>query len=453
MQGFSDSHKGRGAMTMLNQIQNYSGSPAIRFDRWIKLFDNVIAMSNWDNSDTINLLSTKMSGDAYDFLQNIMESGTLEYNKIKALFQENFHGDENADFYQEKFDEMQRKPKENILNYAFRLKTIYQRAYPSNKLETKEEKKTQLQFLRQKFLQGLESELQNIIRYKKVNSFEELVAITQKYAKRVQIDQTDKDKRSFVNAVSIDENSQLIQAIEKQSASINKQSESINAIATSLKFGNKPPDLNIQGNLATNIGINQQLEKLTDTMVNLGSLLQTNIRNDSRNQRPGNHNQNNRPVFSKSAPNSFGRQQSLPPQAPVRPFQYQAQPPRPFPQANQQPPQQQIQRDRQPARPLQVTFQQPISAARTQQMGMRCSNCGLNNHTVETCFRPRPMHCTNCNMTNHNIESCFRTQRLALDNNVCFYCKLEGHRANNCPNRQNAIRIAPPDSSLTQGNA
>jgi hypothetical protein len=95
---FSDTHKGRGALTMLNQIQNYTGSPAVRFDRWIKLFDNVVAMSNWNNSDIVGMLSTKMSGEAYDFLQNIMESDTIDCNKIKALFQENFHGDEDAEF-------------------------------------------------------------------------------------------------------------------------------------------------------------------------------------------------------------------------------------------------------------------------------------------------------------------------------------------------------------------
>ncbi len=58
--------------------------------------------------------------------------------------QENFHGDEDIDFYRDKLDEIQRKPKENILNYAFRLKTIYQRAYKSNKLEFKEELTSQL---------------------------------------------------------------------------------------------------------------------------------------------------------------------------------------------------------------------------------------------------------------------------------------------------------------------
>ncbi len=96
-----------------------------------------------------------------------MESDTQDYIKIKAQFQENFHGDEDADFFRDKFDEIQRKPKDNILNYAFRLKTIYQRAYPSNKFESQEELASQLQFLRQKFLRGLKSELQHIVRYKK----------------------------------------------------------------------------------------------------------------------------------------------------------------------------------------------------------------------------------------------------------------------------------------------
>ncbi|EFX65897.1 hypothetical protein DAPPUDRAFT_116869 [Daphnia pulex] len=305
---FSDTHKGRGAITMLNQIQNYTGSPAVRFDRWIKLFDNVVVMSNWNNSDIVNMLSTKMSGEAYDFLQNIMESDTIDYNKIKALFQENFHGDEDADFYQEKFDEMQRKPKENILNYAFRLKTIYQRAYPSNKLETQDEKSSQLQFLRQKFLQGLEPELQHIIRYKKVLSFQELVAITQKYAKRVQLEQNDKEKTVFVNAVSTNQNdSLLIKAIEKQK-------NSINAIATSLKFGNKPAESTTFQNSATvNSNFSQQMEQLTESMINLGELINSSIlkdilRNHQRGEQSNGYNQQNQSSFFNPAPqNNFSK--------------------------------------------------------------------------------------------------------------------------------------------------
>jgi hypothetical protein len=46
---FSDSNKERGAITMLNNIQNYTGGQAVRFDHWIKLFGNIVTMSNWNN--------------------------------------------------------------------------------------------------------------------------------------------------------------------------------------------------------------------------------------------------------------------------------------------------------------------------------------------------------------------------------------------------------------------
>jgi hypothetical protein len=89
------------------------------------------------------LLCIKISGEAYDFLENVTENGNYEYLKIKEIFQENFHSEEDADYYQEKFEEIERKPKENILNYAYRLKAIYQRAYPSNKVDLLQEKFTQ----------------------------------------------------------------------------------------------------------------------------------------------------------------------------------------------------------------------------------------------------------------------------------------------------------------------
>jgi hypothetical protein len=76
-------------------------------------------MSNWNNSDIISMLSTKMTREA-DLLRNILESDTQDYAKIKALLQENFHCDEDADFQTDKFGKIQRKSNENILNYAFR---------------------------------------------------------------------------------------------------------------------------------------------------------------------------------------------------------------------------------------------------------------------------------------------------------------------------------------------
>ena len=105
------------------------------------------------------------------------------------------------------------------------------------------------------------------MRYKKVSTFEELVAVTQKYAKRVQLEPNDKDKRLFVNAVTNTQtDSLLIQAIEKQK-------ESIYAIATSLKFENKPAETTTYQKPSTNTDFHQQMDRLTESMLSLGDIM------------------------------------------------------------------------------------------------------------------------------------------------------------------------------------
>jgi hypothetical protein len=210
-------------------------------------------------------------------------------------------------------------------------------------------------------LQGLENELQHIVRYKKVSSFEELVAVTQKYAKRVQLDQHSKDQKVFVNAVAANDqkDSLIVQAIEKQN-------ETICAIATSLKMGNKPAEANVYNNSAQNSNFDNRLDRLTESIIDLRGLMQANVEtNNSLNQNSvGQSYQQNhqssapRNNFNKQRPNTrfqqpvgmetylFDSQPShypnpnLPPldfslQPPVPQF---PQPPRIFPQAIQQPP-------------------------------------------------------------------------------------------------------------------
>ena len=92
-------------------------------------------MSNWSDEEKVNMLITKMTDRAHDILQNVLESYTVRYDNIKAILHERFHGSETEDYYQKKFDGSERKPQETVLDYAFRLKTIFQRAYPP--VETK----------------------------------------------------------------------------------------------------------------------------------------------------------------------------------------------------------------------------------------------------------------------------------------------------------------------------
>ncbi|KAI9565093.1 hypothetical protein GHT06_008857 [Daphnia sinensis] len=404
----NDHRKGREAITMLNQLQNFSGSPAVRFDRWIKLFDNVVAMSNWDNAEIISMLSTKMSGEAYDLLQNILESSdTYAYEDIKKLFQENYHGSEDIDFYQNHFDEIQRKPKENILNYAYRLKTLYTRAYPSTNQETPEEKITQLRLLRQKFLQGLEPELQNIVKHKTVSTFEELVSITQKYAKRVQSDIIEKDKRIFVNAVASTQNeTAILQAIEKQS-------DHINSIASCLKLTTTEPARQ-ETNTSPDWG--DKIERLTDVITNLGSLMHSSMRQTSeirqriRNNINHSANQSRFGSFANPTPqNSFNRQ------GPTNGF-------------------------RQPFRNTFGRFnenssgQQPFQRNRPTENAVRCSNCGLTNHSIETCFR------------------FLKRQTTQETPPTCYSCQQVGHLASFCPDKKNLIRPNENNVPADQGN-
>ncbi|KAK4007625.1 hypothetical protein OUZ56_012779 [Daphnia magna] len=144
--------KGQHAQTMLIQPQNFTGGPSTRFDRWIKLFENIVAMSNWNEKETMNMLVTKMAGSAHDILQNILESVTQDYKEVKRLLQERFHGNENQDFFQTQLEEVKRHPGEAILDYGFRLKNIFEHGYPKGEDDTKTDETTRLQMLRQKFL-------------------------------------------------------------------------------------------------------------------------------------------------------------------------------------------------------------------------------------------------------------------------------------------------------------
>jgi hypothetical protein len=60
-------------------------------------------------------------------LQNILDSVTKDYQEIKKLLHERFHGNENQDYFQAQLEEVERQPGENIIAYGFRLKNIFDR--------------------------------------------------------------------------------------------------------------------------------------------------------------------------------------------------------------------------------------------------------------------------------------------------------------------------------------
>lgn len=115
---------------MLLQIPTFTGGTITRFDRGIKQFETISDISNWTDIEKISMLTTKISDKAYDIVQNMLKSQPGSHSILKAILHESFHGSKTTDYCQNRFDSIERKPQESILDYAFRLETFVQRAYP-----------------------------------------------------------------------------------------------------------------------------------------------------------------------------------------------------------------------------------------------------------------------------------------------------------------------------------
>ncbi len=394
----NDYQKGQRALTMLLQLPSFSGGPVTRFDRWIKLFENIVTMSNWTPEEKVNMLVTKMTDKAHDILQNIMECYTNEYEGIKDILHELFHGSETEDFYQKKFEDSERKPQESVLDYAFRLKTIFQRAYPPRAGETSSEGDTRHLFLRQKFLQGLDSSLRSKLRHKPCKKFEDMVRDAQKYSIRMEEDKDEKTKREFISAVSNPSVVATPPEFKEMVEAMKINNDTINAIATSLRFGSKPPEKQVVSPPEMN----------TNSCKQLSAMIAKAIQENLHSCLPQNQGQFN--TFPSAQRQQFPRNQQFNSFPGNRP--------------NYQPPQQ--------ANP----FSNPNRPNRfnTPRSPIICEFCGYQGHSQNSCMK------------------LMNKKALELGTPpICYSCRNIGHRSYDCPNRTNKPSF--PGSNGPQGNA
>jgi hypothetical protein len=408
----NDLQKGNRALTMLLQLPNFSGGPtSIRFDRWIKLFDNIVAMSNWTDDETVNMLITKLTGPAHEMLQNILDSVTKDYQEIKKLLHERFHGNENQDYFQAQLEEVERQPGENIIAYGFRLKNIFEHGYPKNKLPSKAEEATRLQMLRQKFLSGLDLKLKNKVRYKEFKDYEDLVRETDKYNRRLEAEKEESSKKEFVNAITTAKSSSDTQLIW---TAIEKQNEVINAITTGSRIVPQinesvaPPAVGLQDDITQKVAIA------------LSNLLQTAQLPPIR----GNPRPQVAPQIGQSA-NFQPRFHQQRPQGP--PYQQR----QAYPSYRNQ--------YGQPTQPRQILPQQAnYPADRPPRSSITCYMCGNKGHYRSECGQRQVGYAQVPAATDER-------QRML----TCYTCGVVGHRSNTCPNKGANI----PALALRQGNA
>ena len=118
--------KGQNSVTLLTQLPSFACSPGTRFDRWVKQFENIANIASWNDEEKISMFTTNMTDKAYDIFQTFWDScPNADFNLIKESY-----GNETPDYFQRKFNEYTRRPREPVFDYAHRLKTNFNKCYP-----------------------------------------------------------------------------------------------------------------------------------------------------------------------------------------------------------------------------------------------------------------------------------------------------------------------------------
>ena len=209
-------------MRMIENLPNFSGGPGQRFDDWISKFERICTFTDWTAGDMAQILVTKMTDLAYDVIQDVLEQDVRTYSDLKDKLIERFHGNETTEYYQEKFDKCVRKTGETIPNFAFRLKKLFKRAFPVEEPVSDDVQKQNDALLRRQFLKGLDPSLRAKVRYKTLETFQELVTETNIQDIRKQQEDEEKDRHQFINAVTPNANiqvEQLLTLLKNQSIS------------------------------------------------------------------------------------------------------------------------------------------------------------------------------------------------------------------------------------------
>ncbi len=213
-------YKQQQAYTLLVQLPMFSGNPSVRFDRWIRQFENIAP--SLSPTEKVHMLAQKFTGPANEFLHNILDSDpdfSLDYDYVKTILHQNYHGFETEDYHQKKFDTCKREAEENVIDFAYHLKTILCKAYPSSSVKKPDSnKKIHLKLFRQKFLGELQPDLRYKIQFKNVETIDDLIFLAQKYSIRIANLKEDQRKQNFHN---LKETSSNFSTIEASTLSIN----------------------------------------------------------------------------------------------------------------------------------------------------------------------------------------------------------------------------------------
>ena len=200
-------------MVLLQNITPFSGASPLkgssnpRFETWIRTFESIVDMGNFDDAKKIKLLSSKFTNVAAETLDDFIKSrpnNGITYAAAKEHLMQRFHGTETRELYEKEYRSCVKQPSESILDYAHRLKKIFKHVYPLTDYQRNipDVINMQEQMLKDKFTSGLPIKLREKVKFKSFATFEDLIKAATKYDVAIQEIEDEKRQIEIVSHIA-----------------------------------------------------------------------------------------------------------------------------------------------------------------------------------------------------------------------------------------------------------
>ena len=173
-----------------------------RFDDWVAHLEAALALGDFDEGRKLQLMRSKLYGEAAEEFDTFKLDNPIRaraYADVKTRLMKLFHSMETRSQRSVEFHNMTREPEENMRRYANRMRKAFHLAYPLKGTLDPTTNASREQMMMDRFIEGLQSELQARLKHKEFPSFEKLIDKAELLAMALEEGQT----RSRVHAVLI----------------------------------------------------------------------------------------------------------------------------------------------------------------------------------------------------------------------------------------------------------
>ncbi|KAK4009662.1 hypothetical protein OUZ56_018808 [Daphnia magna] len=149
-----------------------------RFDDWAAHLESALDLGNFEEARKLRLMRSKLYGEAAEEFDTFKLDNPIrsqEYAAVKARLFKLFHSTETRSQRSVEFHNMKREPEENMRRYANRIRKAFHKAYPMDGILDSATTASREQMMMDRFLEGLPSDVQVPLKYKKFASFETLI--------------------------------------------------------------------------------------------------------------------------------------------------------------------------------------------------------------------------------------------------------------------------------------